>query len=112
MKYIPCTIQNRSCHGENCWVLSVPVDAVKNAAAEMTRLISGKTKRIVFSDRKTEFVITTESVTFSGRRISITKDWLECIEKLFSSPCRPGYSHIDEDFSDKHGDVCITVFVV
>ncbi len=112
MKHISCTIQRLHADSEDCWILSVPVDAAKNAAAEITGLLSGRRNRVVFSDRKTDFILTIDSVTLNGRRVSITKDWLECIEKLFSSPCRPGHSHIDEDFSDKHSDVCITVFVV
>ena len=112
MRYIPCTIQSFRCKSEDTWIISVPFDAVKNASERFTELLSGTRRNIVFLDSKTEFTITADSAICSGRRIPITKDFLECLKKLFSSDIQPGKSHLDYDFSDRCGDVTITVLVV
>ena len=107
MRYIPCTIETV---GDD-WCVIVPADAVKNASSLFGELLAGGRKRVVFLDQKTELSITTDSATYSGRQISITGDFLECVQRLFSQDIRPGISHIDYDFSDKHGDFGITIFI-
>ena len=107
MRYIPCTIETAG----DYWCVIVPVDAVENASSLFGELLAGDRKRVVFLDRKTELTLTADSATCNGRRISITRDFLECIYKLFSQDIRPGISHIDCDFPDKHGDFGITVFI-
>lgn len=112
MKYITCTIRTFSKGGEDCWIISVPADSAKAAAVEMAGLLSGSVNKVVFSDRKNDFVVTADSVTCNNRRIRITRIWLQCIEKLFTHNIHPGCSHIDYDFSDKSGDISITVRIV
>ena len=107
MRYIPCTIETV---GDD-WCVIVPADAVKNASSLFGELLAGDRKRVVFLDQKTELSITTDSATYSGRQISITGDFLECVQRLFSQDIRPGISHIDYDFPDKHGDFGITIFI-
>ena len=111
MRYIPCTIETLSAPGENCWIISVPADVVKNAAALFAELLADDRKQIVFLDRKTELTITRNSAACNEKRICITSDFLECIQNLFSQNVRPGISHIDYDFPGKHGDFGITVFI-
>lgn len=106
MRSIPCSIDIIRTPQEDCWIISVPASTAVCTAAEFSGLLGGKRKKIVFSDRKTDFIVTSDSAAYDGRRISVTKDWLECLERLFSNPQS---SHIDYDFSDKHGDVSITV---
>ena len=111
MRYIPCTIRTSRCESEDIWIVSVPFNAVENASERFTELLSGSRKKIVFLDCKTEFIITAGSATRNGRCVPITKDWLECLKQLFSDNIRPGISHLDWDFSDRYGNVGITVFV-
>lgn len=106
MRSIPCSIDTIHTPQVDCWIISVPTNAVGNATADFSDLLADKRKKIVFSDRKTDFIVTSDSAAYDGRRISVTKDWLECLERLFSDPHS---CHIDYDFSDKHGDVSITV---
>ena len=107
MRYIPCTIETV---GDD-WCVIVPADAVKNSSSLFGELLAGGRKRVVFLDQKTELSITRDSAACNGRQISITRDFLECVQKLFSQDIRPGFSHIDYDFPDKHGDFGITVFI-
>ena len=111
MRYIPCAIETLSAHREDCWIISVPAEAIKNASSLFDELLAGDRKRVVFLDRKTELILTADSATCNGRRISITRDFLECVQRLFSQDIRPDFSHIDYDFPDKHGDFGITVFI-
>lgn len=105
MRYVSCTIET----GDDFWVVSVPADAVENAGARLSELLSGTRRRIVFLDRKTEFTITTESAVCNGRCVPITKDWLECLEKLFTRDIRPGISHLDWEFSNQHMDIAVFI---
>ena len=107
MRYIPCTIETA---GDD-WCVIVPADAVKNASSLFDELLADSRKRVIFLDRKTELSITTDYAACNGRQISITRDFLECVQRLFSQDIRPGISHIDYDFPDKHGDFGITVFI-
>ena len=107
MRYIPCTIETV---GDD-WCVIVPADAVKNASALFGELLAGGRKRVVFLDRKTELSMTRDSAACNGRQLSITGDFLECVQRLFSQDIRPGISHIDSDFPDKHGDFGITIFI-
>ena len=107
MRYIPCTIETV---GDD-WCVIVPADAVKNAASLFGELLAADRKRVVFLDRKTELSITRDSAICNGRQIPITGDFLECVQRLFSQDIRPGISHIDYDFPDKHGDFGITIFI-
>ena len=111
MKAIPCTIETHPAHIQDCWIISVPADAVKNASSLFDELLAGARKRVVFLDRKTELSITRDSAACNGRQIPITGDFLECVQRLFSQDIRPGISHIDYDFPDKHGDFGITIFI-
>ncbi len=112
METIPCTIETFSDHGEDFWVIHVPASAAKDAAARFSELLSGTRKRIVFLDRKTEFILTTDTATYNGRSVLVTRDFPECLEKFFSREIRPGIDHIDWDLSDKHGNIGITVRIV
>ncbi len=107
MRYIPCTIETS---GDD-WCVIVPADAVETASALFDELLSGDRKRVAFLDHKTELTLTTDYAACNGRRISITRDFLEYVQRLFSQDIRPGFSHIDYDFPDKHGDFGITVFI-
>ena len=106
MKAIPCTIQTLPTPGEECWIISVPGDAVSLAAKELSGLLAGQRKRVVFRHRDADFVITPDAATFSGQRISISKHWPECLEHLFSAR---ETDHIDYEFSHKSGIITITV---
>ena len=108
MRYIPCTMETGTSQGEDFWIIRVPADAVETAASLLSELLSGTRKRIVFLDRKTEFILTADTAAHNGRSVPITKDFLEYLDKLFSVRRT---NHIDYDFSDCHGDVTITVFV-
>ena len=112
MKYIPCTIETLSDHGEDCWIIHVPAADANDAAALFSQLLSGIRKRVVFQDRKTEFTLTSDTAAYNGRSVNITGAYLECLEKLFSADIRPGISHLDWDFSDTSGNTCITVRIV
>ena len=107
MRYIPCTIETA---GDD-WCIIVPADAVKNASSLFDELLAGGRKRVVFLDHKTEMSITTDYAAYNGRLVSITRDYLECVQRLFSQDIRPGISHIDYDFPDKHSEFGITVFI-
>ena len=107
MKTIPSTIQTFSNHGEDFWKIDIPAQA----AEQLSELLSSIRKRIVFQDRKTEFTLTTDTAAYNGQSISVTSDFLECLEKLFSTDIRPGRSHLDYDFSDKHSNICITLCI-
>ena len=107
MQYLPCTIEIAG----DYWCVIVPADAVETASSLFEELLADGRKRVVFLDRKTELTITADSAACSGRQISITRDFLECVQRLFSQDIRPGISHIDYDFHDKHGDFGITVFI-
>ena len=109
MRYIPCTIEMLRTDEEDFWIITVPVHAVDDAARLFSELLSGTRKRIVFQDRKREFTLTGDTAAYDGRSISITGAYLECLEKLFSADIRPGISHLDWDFSDTNGNLCITV---
>ncbi|MBQ2920034.1 MAG: hypothetical protein IJE58_02525 [Oscillospiraceae bacterium] len=109
MKYIPCTIETLSDHGDDCRIIHVPAADANDAAALFSQLLSGIRKRIVFQDRKTEFTLTSDTAAYNGRSVNITGAYLECLEKLFSADIRPGISHLDWDFSDTNGNLCITV---
>ena len=109
MKFIPCTIETGSSRGEDFWIINVPSQAVNDAARLFSELLSGIRKRIVFQDRKTEFTLTGDTAAYDGRSVNITGAYLECLEKLFSADIRPGISHLDWDFSDTNGNLCITV---
>ena len=111
MKYIPCTIETLRTGTEDFWIIKVPADAVGTAASLLSELLSNTRRRIVFLDRKTEFTLTAESAAYCGRSISVTKNWLECLARLFSNDIHPGISHLDWDFSDRHGNIGITVFI-
>ena len=106
MKYIPCTLQTLPAPGEECWILSIPGQAVSPAARELSGLLAGQRKQIVFRHRDADFVITPDAATFSGQHISISKHWLECLERLFSARQA---DHIDYEFSHKSGIITITV---
>ena len=108
MRTIPCTIEVHRDHSADCWVIQVPEYSLKDAAEWFSELLSGSRKRVVFLDHKTDFTVTADSATFNNRQVPITRTWLECLEKLFSARHT---NHIDYDFSDRHGDVTITVFV-
>ena len=106
MRSIPCTIHTIRTHREECWILSVPSGSAGNGAASLADLMAGKQKQIILSDRKTDFLVTSGFISFGGRQIAITKNWLECVHRLFSDAHT---DHIDFDFSDRNGDVSITV---
>lgn len=105
MQYIPCTIEI----GHNFRIITVPVDAVGNAAGQISGLLTGTRKKIVFLDGKTEFVVTAGTAACNGRCVSITKNWLECLERLFTGDIRPGISHLDWEFSDQHIDITVRI---
>ena len=111
MFFVPCTICVLRDHEEDCWVISVPAYAVETAAGRLAELHSGVRKRIVFLDQKTEFVLTADTVTYHGRCVPITQNWLECLEKLFTGDIRPGISHLDWEFPDRLGNINITVMI-
>ena len=111
MRYVPCTIEMLHTAKEDFWIITVPVHALDDAARLFSELLSGIRKRIVFLDRKTECTLTAESVTCCGRSIPITKNFLECLKKLFYPDIRPSISHLDWDFSDRHGNIGISVFI-
>ena len=112
MRFIPCTIEMLHTAEEDSWIITVPVHALDDAARLFSELLSGIRKRIVFLDRKTEFTITRDTAAYNGRSVNITGAYLECLEKLFSADIRPGISHLDWDFSDTSGNICITVRIV
>ena len=107
MLCIPCTIEA----GADFWIITVPANAVENATERLSELRSGTRKRVVFLDRKTELTLTADTVTYNGRCVSITQNWLECLEMLFTGDIRPGISHLDWAFSDRLGDIDITVMI-
>ena len=97
---------------EDSWIITVSIQAANDAARLFSELLSGIRKRIVFQDRKTECTLTGDTAAYNGRSVSITGAYLECLEKLFSADIRPGISHLDWDFSDTSGNICITVRIV
>ena len=107
MQYILCTIEIAG----DFWCISVPADAVETASSLFEELLADGRKRVAFLDHKTELTLTTDYAACNGRRIPITKDFLECVQRLFSQDIRPGISHIDYDFPDKHGDFGIAIFI-
>ncbi len=111
MKTIPCIIETGISPGEDFWIITVPIQAANDAAQLLSELLSGIRKRIVLQDRKTEFTLTSDTAAYNERSVSVTSDYLECLEKLFSADIHPGISHLDWDFSDKHGNLCICVFI-
>ena len=106
MKAIPCTIQTLPAPGEEGWIISVPGDSAPLAAGELTGLLAGQRKRVVFRHRNADFVVTPDAAAFSGQHISISKHWPECLEHLFSAR---ETDHIDYEFSHKSGIITITV---
>ena len=111
MKAIPCTIETLPAHIQDCWIISVPADALETASSLFEELLAGGRKRVVFLDRKTELTITADAAACNGRQVSITRHFLECVQRLFLQDIRPGISHVDYDFHDKHSEFGITVFI-
>ena len=110
MLFIPCTIHTHRDRFQDFWIISVPADAVKNASELLAKLLSGQRRKVVFLDHKTGFTLTTDTAAYNGRIISIAGgDFLKCLKKLFSHDIHHGINHIDWEFSDKHGDIDITV---
>ena len=110
MKTVPCTIETGTSQGEDFWIITVPAAAVDTAAALLSELLSGTRKRMVFLDRKREFTLTADTAACNGRSIPVTGNFLECLEKLFSTDIRPGISHLDWEVPNQH--ICITVMIV
>ena len=111
MKYIPCTIRFLREPAEQTWAITVPAAVVDTAAGLISELLNGTRKRLVFLDQKSEFAVTADFAAYNGHQIPISRDFLECLEKLFSTPFRPGINHIDFECSDNQGNVNISIFI-
>ena len=112
MKYIPCTIESYSDRSEAGWYIAVPADHAADAALEFSALHLGRSDRIVFADKDQRFTIRRNSVTLGQRTIAVDANWLEAVWCLFLDTHRNGWSdtaHIDQDFCDKNGSLCITI---
>ena len=106
MKYIPCTIRLLREPAEQTWAITVPAAVVDTAAGLISELLNGTRKRLVFLDQKSEFAVTADFAAYNGRQIPISRDFLECLEHLFSAR---ETDHIDYEFSHKSGIITITV---
>lgn len=112
MKFIPCTIETFHDHNEECWVISVSAEYAAEAALEFAAMHLGRADRVVFSDKTKRFTIHPDSASLEQRAIPINQNWLEAVWCLLLDTHRNGWidtAHIDQDFYDKNGSLCITI---
>ena len=112
MKYIPCSIDTIRTTAEDFWEISVPCEYASEAALEFAALHLSRTEKIVFSDKTNCFTIFTDAVMLGQRTVSVDQCWLDAVWCLFLDTHRNGWSHtahIDQDFSGKNKDLCITI---
>ena len=112
MNFIPCTIETIRAEGEDCWEISVPSVYASEAALEFAALHLNRREKIVFSDKTNCFTIFSDAVTLGNRTVSVEQCWLDAVWCLFLDTHRNGWSHtahIDQDFSDKSKELCITI---
>ena len=112
MNFIPCTIETIRAEDEDCWEISVPCEYTSEAALEFAALHLNRTEKIVFSDKTNCFTIFSDSVTLGNRTVSVAQCWRDAVWCLFLDTHRNGWSHtahIDQDFSSKIKDLCITI---
>ena len=112
MKYIPCSIDTIHTTAEDFWEISVPSVYASEAALEFAALHLRRTKKIVFSDKTNCFTIFSDAVALGNRTVSVGQCWLDAVWCLFLDTHRNGWSHtahIDQDFSDRSGNLTITI---
>ena len=112
MKYIPCSIDTIRTTAEDFWEISVPCEYASEAALEFAALHLSRTEKIVFSDKTNCFTIFSDAVMLGHRTVSVDQCWLDAVWCLFLDTHRNGWSHtahIDQDFSSKIKDLCITI---
>ena len=112
MKYIPCSIDTIRTTAEDFWEISVPCEYASEAALEFAALHLSRTEKIVFSDKTNCFTIFSDAVMLGQRTVSVDQCWLDAVWCLFLDTHRNGWSHtahIDQDFSSKIKDLCITI---
>lgn len=112
MKYIPCSIDTIRTTAEDFWEISVPCEYASEAALEFAALHLSRTEKIVFSDKTNYFTIFSDAVMLGQRTVSVDQCWLDAVWCLFLDTHRNGWSHtahIDQDFSGKNKDLCITI---
>ena len=114
MKYIPSIIETFHDRGEDYWQISVSAEYTAEAALEFSAMHLGRADAVVFRDVKTTFTIRPDSATLGQRTVSVDKTWLEAVWCLFLDTHRNGWTntaHIDQDFRDKNGNLCITIIM-
>ena len=112
MRVIPCVMEVIQTEAEDFWEITVPGEYASEAALEFAALNLGRAEKIVFADKTECFTVHSDSVTLGKRTVAVDKDWLESVWCLFLDTHRSGWvstAHIDQDFSDKNGDLCITI---
>lgn len=112
MKYIPCSIDTIRTTAEDFWEISVPCEYASEASLEFAALHLSRTEKIVFSDKTNCFTIFSDAVMLGQRTVSVDQCWLDAVWCLFLDTHRNGWSHtahIDQDFSGKIKDLCITI---
>ena len=114
MKYIPCIIETLHTDTENYWHITVSAKYCADAAVDFSALHLGRSEQMVFADKDQRFTICPNSVTLGQRTVAVDESWLEAVWCLFLDTYRNGWTntaHIDQDFSDRNGDLCITIAI-
>ena len=116
MQTIPCTLEILSNHSEVCWMLSISVADVEKTALHFIGLEQGILPKIVFCDHlsKQTLTVCSDSVTVGNRSVSTDKIWLDALCHLLLNTYFNGWTdtaHLDAEFSDQHGSVCLTISI-
>ena len=112
---IPCQIERLSYLSETAWMISIPANAVPNAALLLSALLYKKANRVKFADKfYTVSICNTSggySLNLNDQQIAVTADWIEAVLGILLDVCLSGWSntaHLDQDFEN----VCVTVAVL
>ena len=113
--YIFCNIETLSLPGETAWVISIPGEAVSDAALRLSGLRYGKVNRLKFQDKSHIAMLSTGihgyDLHLDGAQIPVTEVWVEAVLGMLLDVYLQGWSetaHLDQDF----GNVGVTVAVL
>jgi len=112
--YVSCNIEALYFPGETAWILSVPTEAVTDAALLLSGLIYGKLDRVTFTSQSCNAMLSAADgyvLNLDGKTITATKIWLEAVLGMLLDVCLNGWTdtaHLDQDFDN----ISVTVAVL
>ena len=104
MKQFFCNIESVSFPDEAAWIISVPTEAVADAALLLSGLLYGKLSRVKFTDKTHAAVLSVADgyvLNLDGAQIATTKSWMEAVLGMLLDVCLHGWTdtaHLDQDF--------------